>query len=425
MLAVPVLVLGEFLVRRVGFFSRYQLPAPVIGGLLISILVLVLSSVGFPLVFQGEVNQGWWTWLVLPEPRWAQRPSLDVFRPFMVGFFATIGLNASWQLLRLAGRQLPLFLVIAGVVAMLQNALGLSLATAFGQPPLLGLICGSVSMTGGHGTAIGFADLFEKAGFHSARLVGMAAATFGLVSGGLIGGPLGGSIIRKFKLKPDANGHSAEVQHEHGDDQPAGIIGQIRALGNPRASFVAHLILLFVCIKVGAWVSLGLEALGLTVPVYVGAIIVGIALRNGLEALGATWLNSTTIGLLSSVCLGVFLTTAMMTLQLTELAATALPMLLILMAQVVMMLLYARYITFQLMGRDYDAAVMAAGHCGFGLGATPTAMANMKAISDRFGYAPRAYLVVPVVGAFFIDLINTLVITAYLNFLESFNLYNP
>lgn len=428
-LAVPVLICGEYLVRRSAFLSRYHLPPPVIGGLMFSVAVVLLGWLGLSPVFRSEVADAWWTWVMLPEPRWDLRPSLEVYRPFLVGFFATIGLNASWQMLRLAGRHLPRFLAIAAGLAVLQNAVGMSLAVVLHQSPLLGLMCGSVALTGGHGTALGFADVFERSGLASARIVGMAAATFGLVSGGLTGGPLAASLIQSFRLRsPLASRPVLASRQPHSDastlnaDAEAmhdGVLPQITSLCRSGADGLGHLLLLLVCIKVGAWVSLGLELLGLTVPVYIGAIVVGILLRNGLEAMGARWINSTTIGTMSSVCLGVFLTMAMMTMRLTELASSALPMLVLLGTQVLLMVAYARYVTFAGMGRDYDAAVTASGHCGFALGSTATAMANMKALTDRFGNAPRAYLIVPVVGAFFIDLINALVITAYLNLNES------
>ena len=413
LLAFPVLVLGEWLVAKVNWLSKYHIPAPVVGGLTISLLVYAFAQGGIPIELASNVQAPWWNWVVLPEPRWFTNPSLDVYRPFLVGFFACIGLNAPWRLLQKAGWQLPLFLVLAASVTILQNALGAGIAVTLGQSPLLGLICGSIAMTGGHGTALGFADVLSRAGFQGAAVVGTAAATFGLVSGGLIGGPLAGFLVRRFNLR--SSEHVAHHEHEHGDEEDSSFLGLFRALYHRGRPALGHLLLLLATIKVGAWCSYFLEKTGLTIPVYIGSMVVGIFIRNLLESAGKHVISSDTINQLGSICLGVFLTVAMMTLKLQELAGAALPMMLILFAQVAFILAFTRYITFNSMGRDYDAAIMAAGHCGFGLGATPTAIANMKALVDRFGPAPRAFLVVPLVGAFFIDFINTLVITIYLN----------
>lgn len=415
-LAIPVLLLGEWLVRRLRLLARYNIPSPVVGGLLVSLLVLAGNLSGLvPAKFQTSVSAQWWTWLVTTEPEWLKAPARNVNLPFLVAFFTCIGLNASWTLVKRGSTQVLLFLGLAGVLAIIQNGLGLALARLMGVSPLLGLVCGSVAMTGGHGTAMGFAADIEKAGLPNATVVGVAAATFGLVAGGLLGGPVGGALIRKRGLRSVASGR------EQLDSDPsggAGIIGDFRALAGFGKAFLPHLLLLLVCIKLGSWVSHFIQEAKITFPVYIGAMLLGVLVRNALDLAGARWIRSGIINTLASVTLGIFLTIAMMSLNLIELANTALPMLVILVVQVGFVALFARFVTFHVMGRDFDAAVMAGGHCGFGLGATPNAVANMKALVERFGPAPRAFLVVPIVGAFLIDFVNALNITCFLNLVK-------
>ncbi len=415
-LAIPVLLLGEFLVRRIQLLSRFNIPAPVVGGLLISLVVLGGNVAGwFAAKFETGVSAQWWTWLVLTEPEWIKAPSKNVNLPFLVAFFTCIGLNASWSLVRKSSLQVLVFLGIASVLAVVQNLIGVGLAKLLGVSPLLGLVCGSVTMTGGHGTALGFAADLEKAGLANAAVVGVAAATFGLVTGGLIGGPLGGALIRKWGLKPSA---PVQTHLESGQTGESGIIPDLKALAGFGKSFFVHLLLLLGVIKLGAWVSFAIQQTQITFPVYMGAMLLGVVTRNVLELAGARWVKTEIIDTLASVSLGIFLAIAMMSLNLIELANAAVPMLIILAVQVLVMALFAWLITFRVMGRDFDGAVMAGGHCGFGLGATPNAVANMKALVERFGPAPRAFLVLPIVGAFLIDFVNAMNITAFLNLLK-------
>jgi glutamate:Na+ symporter, ESS family len=412
-LAIPVLLLGEFLVRHIRLLSRFNIPAPVVGGLLLSLLMLGGHVSGlFAAKFQTSVSAQWWTWLVTTEPDWMASPPKNVNLPFLVAFFTCIGLNASWTLVRRGSTQVLVFLALAGVLAVIQNGIGVALARALGVSPLLGLVCGSVTMTGGHGTALGFADDLEKAGLPGAAVLGVAAATFGLVTGGLIGGPVGGALIRRRGLRPSA---SARTHLESGTFGESGILTDLRALGVCGRQLLPHLVLLLMCIKLGAWVSFLIQQTDITFPVYMGAMLLGVAARNLLDLFGAQWIKTEIIDTLASVALGIFLAIAMMSLNLIELASAARSMLLILSLQVAVMALFAWFVTFRVMGGDYDAAVMAGGHCGFGLGATPNAVANMKALVERFGPAPRAFLVVPIVGAFLIDFANATNITLFLN----------
>jgi ESS family glutamate:Na+ symporter len=415
-LSLPVLIVGERVVGRVRLLGRFNIPAPVVGGLLVSLLVLSGNVTGlFAARFETGVSAPWWTWLVCAGPEWAQTPVKNVNQPFLVAFFACIGLNASWTLVKRGSMQVLLLLGLVTAMAVIQNVVGVGLAGCLGFPRALGLMCGSVAMTGGHGTVMGFAPEFEAVGLTGAAVMGVAAATFGLVSGGLIGGPVGGSLIRKYRLFSAAD---AEAGVMAGAETGTGLVADLRGLFRFGKSALTHLLLLFACIKLGAWVSLGIQRVGITFPVYMGAMVLGVVARNLIDHSQRPWIRTEIVDTLSSVMLGVFLTIAMMSLNLIELAGVAQAMLVILAAQVAVMAVYARFITFKVMGGDYDAAVMAAGHCGFGLGAMPNAVANMKAVAEKYGHAPRAFLVVPITGTFLIDLINATNITVFINWLK-------
>jgi ESS family glutamate:Na+ symporter len=326
-------------------------------------------------------------------------PSKSVNLPLMIGFFTCIGLNATWDVVRRGSAQVAIFWGLATALACLQNAIGVGLAKLLGVNPLLGLVCGSVTMTGGHGTAIGFAPVLEKLGLPSAAVLGAAAATVGLVAGGLIGGPVGGGL-------------------EGGATGEAGILLDLRSLVRFGGIALAHVLLVVIGIKGGAWLSHFIEMTGRQFPPQIGAMMLGVLMRNAFDLAGRRWIQTEIVDVIASVLLGFFLTVAMMGLNLIELADAAAPMLIILAVQVAMVAAFTYFVTFRCMGRDFDAAVMAGGHCGFGLGATPNAVANMKSLVDRFGPAPRAFLVVPVVGAMLIDFSNSINITFFLDHLK-------
>lgn len=414
-LAVPVLLLGELLVRRLHVFGRFNIPAPVVAGLLAALLVLAGNVSGlFAARFETGVSAPGWTWLVCTGPEWVKGPVKNVNQPFLVAFFACIGLNASWALVKRGSMQVLLFMGLATALAVFQNIVGVGLAGCLGIPRALGLMCGSVAMTGGHGTVMGFAPEFEAAGLTGAAVMGVAAATFGLVAGGLIGGPVGGALIRKRGLQPA--GCAAAAGHEEAVN--VGFLADAYRFARYGVTAGTHLFIVLACVKCGAWVSLGFQRLGITFPVYMGAMFLGVIVRNLADLGHPRRIRTEVVDTLSSLLLGVFLTIAMMSLNLIELAGVAQAMLVILTAQVVIMAVFARFITFKVMGGDYDAAVMAAGQCGFGLGAMPNAVANMKAVAERYGHAPRAFLVVPITGTFLIDLINATNITIFINWLK-------
>jgi ESS family glutamate:Na+ symporter len=424
--AIPVLFLGETIVRRVPFLAKYNIPVPVVGGLTICLLILLGDLTGLcRITLLTKVSSAWWTWIVTPEPEWKTLPEKAANLPFLIGFFTCIGLTATWDVLKKGSWQVPLFWGLATLLAIFQNAVGVGIAFLLGENPLLGLICGSLSQTGGHGTALGFADTLVQAGYPSAASTGAAAATFGLVCGGLIGGPIAARLIRTQQLLPQRHSAADNLQAMHAEDEiveaalhEKGIWHSLREMAKLGPSLLGHIVLLVALIKAGAWVSYGLQATGMVFPAYMGAMLVGVIVRNSLLLCGISWIDAKVIDALSSLMLGVFLATAMMSLNLKELAASALPMLIILAAQILLVWAFVRWVTFPLLGKDYDAAVIVAGHCGFAHGATPSAVANMDSITRTFGPSKRAFLIVPIVGGMLIDLTNSLNITWFLNFLK-------
>jgi ESS family glutamate:Na+ symporter len=397
-LAAVVLFIGYGIRRRVAFLDRYNIPAPVVGGFLFAGLSLVLR-LGGVVAFEFDTT---------------------LQAPLMIAFFTTIGLGASLGLLRIGGPQVLLFWLLASVLAVLQCAVGVALATGMGVHPFLGLIAGSITMTGGHGTGAAFGKLMEdQYAFTAAVTLAMAAATFGLVSGGLIGGPIATTLLRRHRpvkttQAVSANAVAAVAQYDSLDEEI-----DVEPAGAAPTSYT--LLKIIAVILVAMWAG-GLLSRWLgqyvTLPAYIGAMIVAAVLRNGAELTRALRIEQRSVDDLGTIALSLFLSMALMSLRLWELLDLAIPMLVILVAQVTMMAAFAYFVTFRVMGRDYDAAVMAGGHCGFGLGATPNAVANMEAIVERFGAAPRAFLVVPMVGAFFIDFTNALIITTFINWVH-------
>ena len=392
-LAALVLFAGYGIRRKVGVLDRFNIPAPVVGGFVFAAVAMALRQAGV-LAFEFDTR---------------------LQSPFMIAFFTAIGLGASLGLLKIGGKQVLLFWGLASLLAVLQNAVGVGLANILGVNPLLVLITGSITMTGGHGTGAAFGKLMEEQyNFPGAVTLAMAAATFGLVSGGLLGGPIGTKLMSRFGLR-SAGGQAVPaataVEHaaldEEIDAEPAGKA--------PTAYLLLQtLTIILACMWAGGLLSTWLGRF-ITLPGYIGAMVVAAVLRNVADATGTLRIESRVVDDLGTIALSLFLTMALMSLRLWELLDLAAPMLVILCFQVAMMGAFAYWITFRVMGRDYDAAVMAGGHCGFGLGATPNAVANMESLVQRFGSAPRAFLVVPMVGAFFIDFTNALIITTYIN----------
>jgi len=415
LLAVPVLLGGEALLRRVPWLVRGNIPAAVAGGLLAAGLVLGLRATGaLEIAWQTKVTAAWWTWLATPEPEWLTRPAKAVNLPLLVGFFTCVGLAAPLSILRTGGRALVILLGAATLMAVLQNLLGVALAKALGAPPLLGVVCGSLTLVGGHGTVLGFASRFEEAGFASAATVGAAAATFGLVAGGLLAGPLAEWLLRGRKIAVTPQGTSGAI----GLSGRGGLLADTRAFFGDRRAALTHLLVLAACIKAGAWVSFGLAKLGAAFPAYMGALLVGLAVRAAHDAAGGHWLRVDTLARLGGLLLALFLAVTLSALNLAELATVAGPMLVILVANIAVSLAFAALVVWPLLGRDHEAAVMVAGLVGFGVGSTATAVAAMNAIQLRRGPAPRAQAIVPPTGGFLIDLTNAPTTTAFLQWLR-------
>lgn len=379
-----VLLLGRWLVARIGFLRAYNIPAPVAGGLVVALVLLALRG------------------LADIEVRFD--PSLQT--PLMLAFFATIGLNADFASLKKGGRILAIFLLVVTTLLVVQNAMGIALAKALGLDPLMGLLAGSVTLSGGHGTGAAWGTVFsEKYGVASASELAIASATFGLVLGGLIGGPVARLLIKRVQV-PGIE--QVQPRLPKGFEQP----NRERLI--TLFSFIETLALLAISLQVGTYLNGFLQGTALELPTFVCVLFVGVVLRNGLSALGWHQVFEREVSVLGNVSLSLFLAIALMSLKLWDLAALALPIVILLAAQALLMALFAIFITFRVMGSNYDAAVLAAGHCGFGLGATPTAIANMQAVTQRFGPSQIAFLVVPMVGAFFIDITNAVVIKLYL-----------
>ena len=381
-LAVVLLLLGEYLVKKVSFLSKYLIPAPVVGGLLFAILALFLRM-GNIMEFEFD-------------------GTLRVF--MMTAFFTTVGFGASFGLLKKGGKNVLLFLALATGLVVIQNVIGVTLASVFNLNPLLGLVTGSVPLTGGHGTSAAFGPIIEEAGFAGAETIAVAAATFGLVAGGMIGGPTGKRLISKYNLSGDAIEKSDTGEKKE------------KSLLVPQNFYVAWFELL-LAMGLGTIVSSWIQALGLTFPGYIGAMLVGAVIRNISDVTKAYPVPKEEMDIVGGVALSLFLGMALMSLRLWELAELAVPMIVILAAQILAMYLFANFVTFNVMGRDYDAAVLASGHCGFAMGATPNGIANMNAIAVGYGHAPTAFFVLPLVGALFIDFFNSFVITMFMNFL--------
>ena len=413
-LAALLLFVGYFIQRRVPFLSRSSIPAAAIGGLLFALLVLALRNYAA----RGVVLDT------------SLRPTLQTV------FFTTIGLSATVMLLRAGGWRMGFFWLLATMTAVVQNVVGMALAVALGAPALLGVICGALTLTGGPATGLAWADRFEAWGVGGAGSLIIASAMFGIFTASLVGNPVATALIRRFKLTPEKKREEVEDEFralsptiEPNDESEKLRDGNKDSEAELSAGVLLHnLLLILLVMGVGAVVSIlfmaganaALRVLmsnpEFVLPDYIGAMIVAAVVRNVDDRTGWFGVNDRAVGLIAGVSLALFLVIALMSLELWKIAGLALPMIVILCVQVVVTIAYAVLVTFVLMGRDYEAAVTASGHIGFGLGTTANAVANMEALTERYAPAPRSFLVVPIVGAFFIDLSNSVVITIFTNF---------
>ena len=394
-----VLAAGHRLKRAVPVLARANIPAPVVGGMLVALAVTAAR-------------------VLVDEP---VRFDTTLQAPLMIAFFTSIGFGASVALLRRGGPAMLLLLALATAGGVVQNLVGGGVAALLGQSPLLGVLAGSLTLTGGPATGLAFAPLFEEAGLRGAATLATAAAMAGIVSSGLLGNPLGTWLIERRRLRPGAEpaaGAREAAAERLAADTGADDTGPIVVFGRGAGigpALVRALMVLLVAMWAGSWLSTAIEATGVTLPAYVGAMIVAAALRNLDETTGWLGLDPALLEELGHVALSFFLALALMTLRLWELRGLALPLLVILLVQVAIMVPMCLGPVFRAMGRDYESAVATSGFCGFMLGITANAMANMDALVERYGPAPRAFLVVPIVGAFFIDFTNALVLTVFLN----------
>lgn len=400
-LASLILLLGRFLVKKIKFLSDFNIPEPVAGGLIGAIVVYCLNVFfGYSFNFQKELQTA-----------------------FMLMFFASIGLSADFGRLKAGGTPLIIFTILVSAFIILQNGVGVAMASVLGLDPLMGLMIGSVTLTGGHGTAGAWGPIFENTyGVAGATTLGMAAATFGLVAGGLIGGPVAKRLVTKLGKTPIDNNtqNEAEIAKNHDcldmpNDKMFEKSDQVRLI--TATSAVETLALFAGCLVFADMMTGVAKGTWFELPTFVWALGGGVIIRNVLTTFFNFDMFDRAIDVFGNASLSLFLAMALISLKLWELSDLAGSVLIILVVQVLVMIAFAYFVTFRVMGKDYDSAVLSAGHCGFGLGATPTAVANMQSITDRYGASHKAFLIVPMVGAFFVDIVNATVLQIFTKFL--------
>ena len=382
--AVVVLILGAFLKRKISFLEKFCIPAPVIGGLIFAIFTLICYSTGIlEIDFDDTLKE-----------------------VCMVFFFTSVGFQANLKVLKSGGKPLLIFLVLVIVLIITQNFTAIGLANLLGLDSLTGMTTGSIPMVGGRGTAGAFGPVLEDFGISGATTVCTAAATFGLVAGSLMGGPIGNRLIKKHNLletiKNDDDTLLVEEEEKH---------------ERHFSMYAPAVFQLIIAVGIGTIFSKLLSLTGMTFPIYIGAMIAAAIMRNIGEYTGKITIHMGEINDLGGICLSLFLGIAMITLKLWQLADLALPLVILLAGQVALMFLFSYIVVFNVMGRNYDAAVLVAGTCGFGMGATPNAMANMQAICEKYEPSVKAYLIIPIVGSLFADFLNSLTITFFINLL--------
>lgn len=377
-LASLVLLLGYFLVKRISILKTFNIPEPVVGGFIVAIGLLIWNKVdGTSFNFDKNLQT-----------------------TMMLVFFTSIGLSANFSRLIKGGKPLIVFLFVAGLLIICQNIIGIAGSLALGIHPAYGLLAGSVTLTGGHGTGAAWADTFvHQFNLQGATEIAMACATFGLVFGGIIGGP-----VARFLLNRQKQGENPE--NDEVDDIQEAFEHPTYKRKITSRSLIETIAMMSICLLIGQYLDAQTKGTALQLPTFVWCLFTGVIIRNILTNIFRFQVADSAIDVLGSVGLSIFLAIALMSLKLWELAGLAVDVLIILAVQVVFMAIFAIYVTYRAMGKDYDAVVLSSGHCGFGLGATPTAVANMQAITSRFGPSHKAFLIVPMVGAFFIDLIN-------------------
>lgn len=408
-IAAIVLIVGRYLVRNVKFLNDFNIPEPVVGGLVAAILLTIAhAAFGFVISIHGELQTA-----------------------MMLMFFSSIGLGADFSKLKAGGKPLVVLTIVVGIFILVQNITGITMASLFGMPPLTGLVTGSITLTGGHGTAAGWGPRLEELGVTGATTLGIACATFGLVIGGLLGGPVARRLIAKHNLtsarhtstgatpdkqQMDATGAEPPVNEDGYIDSAYYQFEDPSRLRLITAQGALETLSLFaVCLAVSSYISVFISShfpnAPITIPTFVWALATGVVVRNLITPLFNFNVFDRCVDVIGNVALSLFLAMALLSLKLWELVDLAIPLLAILAVQTAVLAVFASVVTFRAMGKDYDAAVIAAGHCGFGMGATPTAVANMQAITSKYGASHKAFLIIPLVGAFFVDIINATVLS--------------
>ncbi len=394
LIAIGVLFVGHFVNSKLPLLKRFNIPEPIVGGLIVACIITILHFRGVDMEF-----------------------SLPLQNTFMLMFFSTVGLAANYTQLMKGGMKVFVFLAVASFYIVLQNTVGVGLASLLGLDPLMGLIAGSITLSGGHGTGAAWAQTFQdNYGLTNTLEIAMASATFGLIIGGIIGSPVADKLVTKNDLKSDYG----EKGHVHETHPEVVTYNEYEEEKITPKKVIEVLFILLICVT-GAkyleqWVST-FEISWLMIPDFVYALFIGVFITNVLEVTKMRKLDTDTVDVLGTVSLALFLAMALMSLRLWNIFDLALPFLVILGVQSVVLGLFAYFVTFKVMGSNYDAAVISGGHCGFGLGATPTAVMNMGSLVTKFGPSPQAFMVVPIVGAFFIDIVNLIILQGFITFM--------
>ncbi|KHA62299.1 sodium:glutamate symporter [Vibrio variabilis] len=394
LIAISVLFLGHFVNSKLPVLKKFNIPEPIVGGLIVAVVITFLHFNGVDLQF-----------------------SLPLQNTFMLMFFSTVGLAANYTQLMKGGAKVFVFLAVASFYIIIQNGVGVSLATALGLEPLMGLIAGSITLSGGHGTGAAWSQTFsENYGISNTLEIAMASATFGLIIGGIIGSPVAQKLIDKNGIESEY-GRGTQTHERFPELVTYNEYEEDKVTAK---KVIEVLFILLICVT-GAkyleqWVS-SLNISWLMIPDFVYALFIGVFITNLLEVTKVHKVDAETVDILGTVSLSLFLAMALMSLKLWNIFDLAVPFLVILAVQSLVLGIFAYFVTFKVMGANYDAAVIAGGHCGFGLGATPTAVMNMGSLVNKFGPSPQAFMVVPIVGAFFIDIVNLIILQGYISFI--------
>ncbi|MCZ4293529.1 sodium/glutamate symporter [Vibrio sinaloensis] len=394
LIAISVLFLGHFVNSKLPILKKFNIPEPIVGGLIVAVIITIMHFNGINLEF-----------------------SLPLQKVFMLMFFSTVGLAANYTQLMKGGAKVFIFLAVASFYIIIQNGVGVSMATALGLDPLMGLIAGSITLSGGHGTGAAWSQTFsDNYGLTNTLEIAMASATFGLIIGGIIGSPVAQKLINK-------NGFESEYgsgTQTHARFPELVTYNEYEEDKVTAKKVIEILFILLICVT-GAkyleqWVA-SFNISWLMIPDFVYALFIGVFITNVLEVSKTHKIDAETVDILGTVSLSLFLAMALMSLKLWNIFDLAIPFLVILAVQSVVLGVFSYFVTFKVMGSNYDAAVMAGGHCGFGLGATPTAVMNMGSLVNKYGPSPQAFMVVPIVGAFFIDIVNLIILQGYISFI--------